>query len=437
MTQVVEQPPQPLSALPPPRRKLKVLLTSFGSHGDVHPFIAVAAAMKARGHEVALIANSHFETPARNAGVELVSSGPSEEYDQILNHPNLWRRGKGRGVLIDLGVARIIPRVYHAIAERYEPGRTVVRASPWSVGARIAEDKLGVPLTTMIVSPQTLMSAQDPGILMARLVPLWARKRLVRWAERKILDPALMPGINKLRAELGLGPVRNIQSKWLFAPRRVICLWPEWFSRPQTDWPQQARTTGFVLYDGSGGRDLPDKLKEFLAAGPPPIAFVPSTAMLNAGRFFSESVKACRRMGKRGVLLSKGTEHVPRDLPDSCLHVDYAPFGKLFPQCRGVVHQGAIGTAAFAMSAALPQLAIPHGTDQPDNAARLARLGLCTVLHPRLYRERIIAKLMNRLMWSKHVAHQCAQYQRLIREARPLDQICQLAEEVAEMPASR
>jgi rhamnosyltransferase subunit B len=45
------------------------------------------------------------------------------------------------------------------------------------------------------------------------------------------------------------------------------------------------------------------------------------------------------------------------------------------PLCAAVVHHGGIGTTARALAAGTPQLVLPLAWDQPDNAARVCRLG--------------------------------------------------------------
>jgi len=54
----------------------------------------------------------------------------------------------------------------------------------------------------------------------------------------------------------------------------------------------------------------------------------------------------------------------------------YAPFSKVFPRAAVIVHQGGIGTCAQALAAGRPMLVVPYAFDQPDNAARLQRLGV-------------------------------------------------------------
>ena len=69
-------------------------------------------------------------------------------------------------------------------------------------------------------------------------------------------------------------------------------------------------------------------------------------------------------------------------LPPSVHHVAYAPFDLLSRQAAAFVHHGGIGTSATVLAAGKPQLVVPFAFDQPDNAARLRRLGVAATVLP-------------------------------------------------------
>ena len=107
-----------------------------------------------------------------------------------------------------------------------------------------------------------------------------------------------------------------------------------------------------------------------------------------AGDFYEESLKAARLLGRRAVLLVGSR---PGRLPVGPLGSDawacaYAGHAQLFPRAAAVVHQGGVGTTAQALRAGVPMLVVPFAHDQPDNAARVRRLGVARVLSRRAYR---------------------------------------------------
>jgi UDP:flavonoid glycosyltransferase YjiC (YdhE family) len=94
-------------------------------------------------------------------------------------------------------------------------------------------------------------------------------------------------------------------------------------------------------------------------------------------------VDACRRLGRRGLLLSRYRDQLPADLPPGVRHFDYVPLSRVLPRAAALVSHGGIGTLSQALAAGIPQLIMPLGFDQFDNAARLGRLGVAATLTPR------------------------------------------------------
>ena len=112
------------------------------------------------------------------------------------------------------------------------------------------------------------------------------------------------------------------------------------------------------------------------------------------GDFYTESLAAARACGLRAVLLAPSA--VPDGLgPD--VHVEpYADHRALFPRAAAVVCSAGVGSLAAAMGSGRPFVAVPDGVDQPDNAYRCRRLGLCSVLPRPRYRRRAVARLLAR-----------------------------------------
>jgi UDP:flavonoid glycosyltransferase YjiC (YdhE family) len=187
--------------------------------------------------------------------------------------------------------------------------------------------------------------------------------------------------LNRVRAGLGLPPVRRL-FRWWLSPDLVIGLFPGWYAAPQPDWPPQLRLAGFGRFDGARG-DLPDDVRTFCEVGPPPVAFTLGTGMRHAAGFFRTAAAACESLGARGLLLTKYPDVLPPGLPPRVRDCSFAPFRRLLPLCGAVVHHGGVGTTAAALESGCPQLILPLAWDQPDNAARVVELGAGLSLGPR------------------------------------------------------
>jgi rhamnosyltransferase subunit B len=199
--------------------------------------------------------------------------------------------------------------------------------------------------------------------------------------ERVMLDPVVRPAINRLRATLNLAPVRRVMSRWLHSPQQVICAFPAWFAAPQPDWPPNTVCTGFPRMPASEGQLDPD-LQRFIDAGAAPVVVTPGSAMAHGGVFIGRALDAAQALGLRVVVVTPYREQLPAVLPPSVHHAAYAPFDLLAPRAAAFVHHGGIGTSATVLAAGKPQLVVPFAFDQPDNAARLRRLGVAATVLP-------------------------------------------------------
>jgi len=263
-------------------------------------------------------------------------------------------------------------------------------------------------------------------------LPKWMKQAQYTLVDRAVLDRVLGRPLNAFRAELGLAPVRAVFGSYVHSPQRVIGMFPEWFAPPAPDWPSQIRLTGFPLYDERGVTKLPDDLARFLDEGEPPVAFTPGSAMFQGRSFLEESAQACALLGRRGLLLTRHYEHLPTNPPAGVKHVEFAPFSELLPRCAALVHHGGIGTCSQALHAGVPQLVVPHAHDQPDNAARLVRLGVARKIEVGKYRRGRVAQTLRELTHSSEVRENCQRVTARFGDADSIAMTCDLIEELVD-----
>ena len=416
---------------------MRIVLVPVGSAGDVHSFVGVALALRARGHDVTVITSAYFAPLIERVGLRLVPFGTVEQFDTVTEHPDLWNQWRGLEVIasaVKLGT----PELYQLVAREVADGDAVLVAGGLAMVARIAHDALGIPLVTLHLQPQCFFSVHDSPVMHPWLTSInrFPRpiKRLLFALADRMADRVMAPAANHLRAELGLPPVRHIVSRWWHSPQRVIGLFPDWFAPPQPDWPSQTVLTGFPLYDERGVTDLPPGLEAFCRdaedAGKPPIVFAPGSGNRQAERFFEAAADACHRIGRRGILLTRFPAQLPRRLPELVRHFDYVPLSVALPRAAALVHHGGIGTAAQGLASGRPQLVMPMTFDQPDNASRLGRLGVARTLRPAAFTGPAVARELETLLGSDDVARSCDEVARRFEGADPITRTCELIEEM-------
>ena len=418
-----------------PRVAVRIVLASIGSAGDVHPFVAIALQLRDRGHSVSLATNPYFAPLLERLGLPLLPVGTAEQFSEAIAHPALWRQFRAFDVLAAI-IRHSTPMLYRIVEEEATKGDTAVVAHPLAFGARVAHETLGVSLVTLHLAPSSIWSLQKPPVPSRWIgsIDAWPRpaRRLLLGLGDRLSDRALAPSLNRFRAEFGLAPVRHVASRWWHSPQCGIGLFPEWFAKPQPDWPSQLSLTGFPLYDEQGVSRVPSDLEAFLAeaqaAGDPPVVFAPGSSNRQAKRFFAAAAEACQRLGRRGILLTRYAEQVPSRLPSEVRHASYAPFGAVLPRSAALVHHGGIGTAAQALAAGRPQLVMPMTFDQPDNAARLVGLGVARMLAPTHFSATNVARQLTALLEDDAVGSRCTEIARRFGGIDPIGSTCDLIE---------
>ncbi len=381
------------------------MLASVGSLGDVHPFLAIGQALRARGHAVTLICNDALGPAAAAAGLQHAPLGPGVSLEAAMASPNLWHPIKGLGVFWKHMLAPAIGPTFRHIERLAAAGPCVVVAPPPMFGARFAREAFGVPLLSAYTAPTVLRSQRAPLTMAHWRLPRGTPQTLVRLAwqalDRYKLHPMAERTLQQHAAALGCAPPpsgRSLFGDWMHSPDGGLTLFPEWFAPARPGWPPGLQFGGFPLYRGDAGQPLPAAVEQFLQAGPAPVVFMPGTAMRHAQGFFRAAVDATERLGLRALLLTPDAAQLPAPLPGHTLHADYLPFAQLLPRAAALVHHGGIGSCAQALQAGRPQLIMPMAHDQFDNAQRVAALGLGLELRPQHFDAPRLARALQRLL---------------------------------------
>jgi UDP:flavonoid glycosyltransferase YjiC (YdhE family) len=394
-----------------------VITTAWGTLGDALPFIAVGAELRRRGHEVALVASPAFERQAREAGIELVPVGTLDAHRAFVEDPRLWDRDTVLSAVTTHWL-RAAQGLYEAIVRIHRPGKTVLFAGPTDVPARLAQEKLGLPFASGLLTPCRMGSRFDPPHP-SRPFPAWTDPFVrTRWGLRLLhrlrrAAPAPLGGsawaalseVRRLRQLAGLP--EELPATDALRTELLICFWPSWFSPRQKDWPEGARTASFPFHLGLPGRDpAPTSPGD----RPRTLVFTRGSSASHQKAFFSAAAECCRLLKRPGVLVTPHAADVPSELPPGTTHQSFASFGELFPRAAAVVHHGGVGTIAHALAAGIPQVILPIVGEQFDLGYRVERLGVGRMLTPAATTASHLARETGALVASAKVLARCERY---------------------------
>ncbi|MFT3996564.1 MAG: glycosyltransferase [Asticcacaulis sp.] len=398
----------------------KIVLTTFGSLGDLHPFMALGLALKKCGAEVVLASHPDYQAKVEAAGLRFVACGPSME---------TYRRNLG------IEPAEIIRHfsqdhgfmLKHLVAPYIEQGlselRPIVReadlvvSSSYAYTAHLAARLEGRPFSTVALQPAVMLSAYDPPKLKDAPLVLSPRTELGRQYNRAIF------WIGEKKLAGCLAPIRAVYTKYgvdmeislggVQSDQLTLGLYSPLMGDVAPDYPPRTEIVGFPFFDSEDGRrsELPPQLEAFLSNGPAPLVFsLGSIAVHDGEDFYRTAAKAAKCLNQRAVLLVGG--HSPllnEDFGADVLCVPYAPHSLLMPRARINIHHGGIGSTAQALRAGRPQLVTPVFGDQFDNGRRIERLGSGLSITFDRWHKHSATRLLDRLLYEPAFARKATQ----------------------------
>ena len=381
----------------------RIVLSSFGSLGDLHPFLALGVELRERGHDVVVNTLEVYREKIDAVGFEFHPLRPDVNPEDRELARKMMDAKKGSELLLKEIILPNLRPMYEDLTKAVQGADAFISSEVVFAAPSVAE-KTGVKWITTTLAPGTFLSAYDP------FVPPTAE-----WLKhfrflgktfhgamfglvRKWID-SWFESYREFRREIGLDEGRNP----LFEGKSDLlnlAMFSKVLGKPQPDWAKSTLQTGFCFYDGQ--KDLgamPEDLEKFLDAGEPPIVFtLGSAAVMDARDFFEVSARAAKILNRRAVLLYGIFNQPPKETDENIAAFDYAPYSKIFPRAACVVHQGGVGTTGQVLRAGVPALIMPYSHDQPDNAARCERLGTAKTISREKYSPETASKLLRELI---------------------------------------
>jgi UDP:flavonoid glycosyltransferase YjiC (YdhE family) len=422
----------------------RIVLTTHGTLGDLHPYLAIALELQTRGHKPVIATSEYHCRKVEAAGIEFHAVRPDIAFDDRELHRRLTEPKRGLERVIREYMLPVLRETYTDLLTvvQKDGGADLIVSQILIFAAPLVAAKAGVRWVSTELQPGAFMSAYDPPVLaplpsLAKLRGLGPtfHRALFRFA--KLTARSWAEPVRRLRRELGLSPGEDPLFEGRHSPYLVLALFSRMIGSAQPDWPANTLITGFPFYDEEGASLAPE-LARFLAEGEPPIVFtLGSSAVWQAGDFYLESIAAAQKLGKRAVLLvgNDPLNQLPQSLPGNVIVKAYAPYAQIFPRASVIVHQGGIGTTGQALRAGKPMLVVPFGGDQYDNGGRVVRLGVGRTIMRKQYRAENAADELKQLFDNPGYRERAADSGQYVRAEDGVRAACDAVEEQLNRPA--
>lgn len=349
---------------------MRVLLSTYGSRGDVEPLVALAVRLREFGAEVRVCAppDEDFAQRLAGVGVPLVPVGRSARA--------LTTAAPSPSSLPQRAAELIVGQLDAVTAAA--GGCDVLVATgmmPAAAGALSVAEKLGIRSVSVTFQQLTLPSPhRAPLAYPGRPFPPDVTDNRELWdLDARSINTLFGEALNTNRASIGLPPVSDVRD-YVIGDRPWLATDPAldpWQRTPDLDVVQ---TGAWTLPDM---RPLPAELTAFLDAGTPPVYVGFGSMPLRTSTDVAQAaVDAIRAQGRRAVVSRGWADLALVDDRDDCFVVGEVNQQALFGRVAAVVHHGGAGTTTTATRAGAPQVVVPQAADQPYWAGRVADLGI-------------------------------------------------------------
>ena len=356
---------------------MRVALLTYGTRGDVQPFIALARGLQQAGHTATLAAPERMAALAAPDAIPFVPlAGDPAQFMQAL----IDKAGRNPLRIMQVMGDFVFPLAGQVIAGLRTACRdadVIVHTFLTTTGGHAIARERNRPDVSVQFFPVFAPTGEFPSPAFPDL-PLGRRYNH--------LTHALFTQLYWRVGHLGYdwlkrtNPAFPRRLAWPFQPSDraitplLFAFSPAVVARTP-EWGTHVHLTGFWTSTGPAAWQPPQPLAQFLEAGPPPICVnFGSMVSREAQRLYEAVLAALSGTQQRGVIVTGLGGWQSAGDAANVLVIDAAPHDWLFPRMKAVIHHGGAGTTAAALQAGVPNIVVPFAADQPFWGQRVAQL---------------------------------------------------------------
>lgn len=351
---------------------MRITINTFGTRGDVQPYIALGLGLKLSGHTVRIVSHRIFESFIKAYQLDfypidldprevLINQSLAELGNNTLRITR-WMKENFRPVLREIFTETLMAN----------QGTELMVNSALSLAGWHVAEKSNIPAIAAFLWPMTPSRHLFGAI--GKLPPTWLPfKGLINYYSTKLFNQLfynmLLPAVNECRQEiLNLRPMRAREYWDMDAPQSttpIIYAYSPIVVPKPPDWGLNQQICGYWFLNTADNYQPPKELSDFLAGGSPPV-YIGFGSMVDheQEKINLLIINAIAENNCRAILLGGWGKLGSGYLPDSILRIDAVPHDYLFPRVAIAIHHGGAGTTAAGFRAGIPNIVVPSFGDQ-------------------------------------------------------------------------
>lgn len=376
-----------------------IVLVTHWTGGDVLPFIKLGEELKRVGHHVTIGTHCYYESKVVDKALNFVALDDMETYKAMnrdlyqLADPINHREECIRFQLKYHGKARLIEEYEKILPYCQAPDTIILARHRSSISGLLVAEKLGLRYASVVLAPN-YFSHMD--------------------LHEQIFGEELKEEINQVRRKVGLVDISSWK-EWLYSPKNIGCIWPEWFADIEEEWPSGTSCIGFLPLKEEGSVVFDSEIETILEGDKPIILISGGSSPMVSPKFYEMGVRACEVGGYKGIVITRYEDLLPQPMPTCVTWRKEINLAALMKRVDLIIHHGGMGTLNEAIDAGIPQIILPHLTDGPDNASRLMKIGIAKSFPIAFWQVERIAEGIQALIEEKTYKEKCNRISELNR----------------------
>ncbi|HCB00783.1 MAG TPA: glycosyltransferase, partial [Anaerolineae bacterium] len=356
---------------------MNITILTYGSRGDVQPFVPLSVGLMNRGHNVTLAAPARFKNLVEENKIIFVPlAGDIEDLSRKLNDSGynfIKQMNELRNHAIEIGAD-----IFRQTEIASQNADLIIHTFAHAVGAHTLAREKNIPDIHIQTFPMFTPTGDYPNITMPNFRNRFLN-RLSHMVSKKLFFLSAQIGFEQVRRKAKL-PKRKLfipfDENPLHFQTPILCAWSPSILPASTDWSYpQIHVTGYYFFPLNDSYSPSPELDSFLKAGKPPICISFGSMVNKDAKRIDEIVReSLRQTNNRGIILS-GWGSVQHESTNDLLYIESAPHDWLLPKCRMIIHHGGAGTTSAGLRAGIPNIVVPFTADQPFWGGRVYAVG--------------------------------------------------------------
>lgn len=359
-------------------KRIRVVMLTIGSRGDVQPFINLGLGMKDRGYDVKIVTHKCFEDIVRQHDIDFfgLSFDPKKLMSLCVNNTMFSYN------FVRESFNTFLPYINDLLNEAWEGCKdaNMLIATPTSLAGYHIAEKMDIPFYNAFTMPSSTSEQQNVLTMNSSDAdqPSWYSSAYISLSNF-VTDQSMWLSIRKKinrwrRDKLGL-PVKGYleSNNTIFNKQKVItlyCFSQVLYEKP-SDWSEYVHISGYWRNKIEKTTPVSDQLVKFIKQTTdakrgihPVLVSFGSIPVPNADSLYQIFIKVSSAMGLP-IIICKNWSQSDVIKPSSSVYVcDEIPYDAILPYVKFMCHHGGAGTTASCLYNKKPMIIVPFFGDQ-------------------------------------------------------------------------